>query len=37
MVIVLLLLFNWGLGLVRDADKIAALLGPGGNTLHFPY
>ena len=37
MVIVLLLLFNWGLELVRDADKIAALLGPGGNTLHFPY
>lgn len=37
MVIVLLLLFNWGLEFVRDADKIAALLGPGGNTLHFPY
>ncbi|MCL4268575.1 MAG: glycosyltransferase family 39 protein [Anaerolineales bacterium] len=37
MVIVLLLLFNWGWELVRDADKIAALLGPGGNTLHFPY
>lgn len=37
MVIILLLLFNWGLELVRDADKIAALLGPGGNTLHFPY
>jgi hypothetical protein len=34
---VLLLLANWGLELSRDADKIAALLAPGGNESHFPY
>jgi hypothetical protein len=34
---VVLLFLNWGLELSRDADKIAALLGPGGNRTHFPY
>ena len=33
----LLLLANWGIELIRDADKIAALLGPHGNKAHFPY
>jgi 4-amino-4-deoxy-L-arabinose transferase-like glycosyltransferase len=33
----LLLFLNWGLELSRDADKIAALLGPNGNQTHFPY
>ncbi|NOH03457.1 MAG: hypothetical protein HND47_16600 [Chloroflexi bacterium] len=36
-VLVFLLLFNWGLELYRDADKISTLLGPDGNTSHFPY
>ena len=34
---VCLLFLNWGLELSRDADKIALLLGPNGNTSHFPY
>ncbi len=34
---VLLLFVNWGLELARDADKIAALLGPDGNHTYFPY
>lgn len=34
---VALLLLNWGLELARDADKIAALLTPGGNQTYFPY
>lgn len=34
---VVLLLANWGFELSRDADKIAALLGPNGNEAHFPY
>jgi hypothetical protein len=34
---VFLLVANWGLELTRDADKIAALFGPHGNTTHFPY
>lgn len=34
---VLLLLFNWGLELTRDWDKIAQLLGPTGNKTYFPY
>ena len=25
------------LELIRDADKIAQLLGPNGNQSHFPY
>lgn len=33
----LLLFVNWGLELVRDADKIAALLGPNGNHTYFSY
>jgi 4-amino-4-deoxy-L-arabinose transferase-like glycosyltransferase len=35
--VVFLLFLNWGFELSRDADKIAALLGPGGNRTHFPY
>jgi hypothetical protein len=31
------LLANWGFELIRDADKIAQLLGPNGNQSHFPY
>jgi hypothetical protein len=31
------LVANWGVELVRDADKIAQLLGPNGNQSHFPY
>jgi len=34
---VFLLLFNWGLELTRDWDKIAQLLGPNGNESYFPY
>ncbi len=33
----LMLVLNWGFELVRDADKIAQLLGPNGNTSYFPY
>jgi hypothetical protein len=32
-----LLVANWGFELVRDADKIAQLLGPNGNQSYFPY
>ena len=32
-----LLIANWGFELIRDADKIAQLLGPNGNQTHFPY
>jgi len=35
--VVLLLLANWRFELVRDADKIAQLLGPTGNQSYFPY
>jgi hypothetical protein len=35
--VVALLLLNWETELIRDADKIAALLGPNGNEAHFPY
>ncbi len=35
--VVLLLVTNWGIELMRDTDKIAALFGPNGNTTHFPY
>lgn len=34
---VLSLLLNWGLELYRDADKLALLFGPHGNTTHFTY
>jgi hypothetical protein len=37
LVVVLLLFTNWGLELARDADKIAALFGPRGNRMYFPY
>jgi hypothetical protein len=36
-VAVFLLVSNWGLELIRDADKISQLLGPNGNQSHFPY
>jgi hypothetical protein len=32
-----LLVSNWGLELYRDADKLAVLFGPDGNTSSFPY
>jgi hypothetical protein len=32
-----LLVANWGFELIRDADKIAQLLGPNGNQSYFPY
>jgi 4-amino-4-deoxy-L-arabinose transferase-like glycosyltransferase len=32
-----LLFLNWGLELARDADRIAALLGPNGYQTFFPY
>jgi hypothetical protein len=35
--IAILFFINWGLELYHDADKIAALLAPGGNQTHFPY
>lgn len=31
------LITNWEMELVRDADKIAQLLGPNGNQSYFPY
>jgi len=34
---VCLLFLNWGFELSRDADKIAQIFGPNGNTSHFPY
>ncbi len=34
---VFLLCLNWGFELSRDADKIATLLGPNGNTSYFTY
>ena len=34
---VMLLVINWGLELIRDADKISLLLGPNGNQSGFPY
>ncbi len=32
-----LLLFNWGFELYTDMPRLALLLGPGGHTLGFPY
>jgi hypothetical protein len=32
-----LLVINWRFELLRDADKIAQLLGPNGNQSYFPY
>jgi ABC-type iron transport system FetAB permease component len=34
---VFLLIINWNVELVRDADKISQLLGPNGNQSYFPY
>jgi hypothetical protein len=36
-VVAFLLVANWGMELIRDADKISQLLGPNGNQSHFPY
>jgi hypothetical protein len=33
----ILLVINWRLELLRDADKIVQLLGPNGNQSYFPY
>ena len=33
----ILLVINWRFELLRDADKIAQLLGPTGNQSYFPY
>ncbi|MEW6029525.1 MAG: hypothetical protein ACOYZ8_09935 [Chloroflexota bacterium] len=35
--VVFLLFFNWGWELVRDADKLALLLGPAGHQTFFSY
>ncbi|HVF24953.1 MAG TPA: hypothetical protein VNA23_03640, partial [Anaerolineales bacterium] len=32
-----LLITNWEMELIRDASKIAQLLGPNGNQSYFPY
>ncbi len=34
---VIMLVMNWNFELLRDADKIAQLLGPNGNQSYFPY
>lgn len=34
---VILLVVNWEVELLRDADKISRLLGPNGNQLYLPY
>jgi hypothetical protein len=34
---IVLLVVNWELELLRDADKISQLLSPNGNQSHFPY
>ncbi len=34
---IVLLVVNWEVELIRDADKISQLLGPNGNQSHFPY
>ncbi len=36
-VTVIMLIMNWNFELMRDADKIAQLLGPNGNQSYFPY
>lgn len=35
--ILVMLIMNWRLELLRDADKIGQLLGPHGNQSYFPY
>jgi 4-amino-4-deoxy-L-arabinose transferase-like glycosyltransferase len=37
LVLITLLLANWGLELARDGDTLAALFGPQGNHLGLPY
>jgi len=37
LVCLVMLLLNWQLELIRDADKITQLLGPNGNQSYFPY
>lgn len=37
MIAFVLLVINWRFELLRDADKIAQLLGPNGNQSYFPY
>jgi 4-amino-4-deoxy-L-arabinose transferase-like glycosyltransferase len=37
MIALVLLVINWRFELLRDADKIAQLLGPNGNQSYFPY
>jgi 4-amino-4-deoxy-L-arabinose transferase-like glycosyltransferase len=34
---IFLLIINWNLELLRDAEKISQLLGPNGNESYFPY
>lgn len=36
-ILICLLVLNWGLELNRDAEKIAILFSPTGNTAGFPY
>ena len=36
-VTVIMLIMNWNFELLRDADKIAQVLGPNGNQSYFPY
>jgi hypothetical protein len=36
-IMVFFLLANWGLELLRDADKLSLLFGPNGNQTYFPY
>ncbi|MBW8012589.1 MAG: glycosyltransferase family 39 protein [Chloroflexi bacterium] len=35
--LITLLIFNWGLELIRDADDLALLFGPEGNMARFDY
>jgi len=37
LVTVIMLIMNWNFELLRDADKIAQVLGPNGNQSYFPY
>ncbi len=37
LVLIWLLLFNWGFELWSDADKLRLLFGPQGNTTYFSY
>jgi len=35
--LVALLVFNWGFELWQDRETLTALFGPEGNTTHFTY